>query len=146
MKILSIKGTFQETGKIELKNMKTIEWENLTDENLPVIKPGSNIEVNISIEKQDLLTGKNGIIWGTYDLRQAEIIQSALLAQHIVSKIEILEYLESKLFMICVSNSNDTDTAIDFIWRGNNGLRLRPDWSYKSKIENESFIKWLSGQ
>ena len=49
------------------------------------------------------------------------------------------------MFLIAITNEKDTKVAIDFIWEGHNGLRLKPDWSYPQGETNKSFEQWLNG-
>jgi hypothetical protein len=143
--MIKIKGIYIDEGKIELENKKIINWNNLTDENLSEIPFGSSIEISIVIDKSDFLSGKEGIIWATHDGRQAEIIQNTLLAQNINSELNHTSFGERKLILIKVNNQSDINDAIDFIWRSNNGLCLKPDWMYPEGEKNKSFELWLSG-
>jgi hypothetical protein len=85
-------------------------------------------------------------VWATFDLRQAEIIQNSMLAQQINSEIKSIDLVEKETFLISILDTNDVKDAIDFIWKSNSGLRLKPDWNYTEDERNESFEQWLSGQ
>jgi hypothetical protein len=146
VKLIKIKGTYTEAGKIELESHKIIQWNELSDLKLPELPNGIKIELNISFEEDDFLFGMNGIVWATYDLRQAEIIQNAMLAQHINSEIKKIDLVEKQILLISITNATDVYDAIDFIWKSNSGLRLKPDWNYTEDERNESFEQWLSGQ
>ena len=146
VEILKINGIYNSLGKIELENSKIIDWNNISNNKLPIIPSGSKIKLNISIDTSSFLNGTDGIVWATYDLRQAEIIQSALVAQQINSEIKNIHLNENVLYALKISNSSDIDNAIDFIWRHKSGLRLKPDWSYPNNEINNSFEQWLSGQ
>ena len=146
MKVIKIKGIYCDIGKINLETMKMVEWTDLIDAELPEIPFGSSVELTLSIEENDFLSGKDGIVWATYDLRQAEIIQSALLAQHISSEVSLINLQNKSIQILRIINETDVSDAIDFIWRNNNGLRLKPDWSYREGDVNKSFEQWLSGQ
>ena len=50
------------------------------------------------------------------------------------------------MFLIKIANESDIADSIDFIWRNNTGLRLKPDWVYTKDETNKSFEQWLSGQ
>ena len=91
MKILKIKGIYSDVGKIELDTRMTINLEKITSDKSPGIPFGSNVEISISFDENDFLSGKDGIVWATYDLRQAEIIQNTLLAQNIYSEIKRIQ-------------------------------------------------------
>jgi len=145
VEIIKINGKYRDLGKIELENSKIINWSDLSDNNPPTIPFGSEIEVLISIDNNDFLSGKNGIVWATYDLRQAEIIHSALLAQNINSEIKNEHLFEDTLFLIKIMNENDIQEAANFIWKSGNGLRLKPDWHYNKGESNKTFEQWLSG-
>ena len=145
MKLIKIKGMYTDLGKIVLENKKTINWNNLTEEK-PVFLPfGTPVEITISFDENDFLTGKDGIVWATYDSRQGEVVQNALLAQNINCEIKKIEMESIDMFLIAITNEKDTKVAIDFIWEGNNGLRLKPDWSYPQGETNKSFEQWLNG-
>jgi len=122
-----------------------IQWGDLSDAEPPEIPFGSSVEITISIEENDFLTGKDGIVWATYDLRQAEIIQSALLAQHISSEVSRINLQNKSIQILRITNDSDVNDAIDFIWKTDSGLRLKPDWSYQDGDVNKSFELWLSG-
>ncbi len=132
---------------------KTIEWKELSTEKIPELPDNSDVELTITFDESDFLSGKNGIVWATYDLRQVEVIQSALLAQHLSSEIKNIGFVQrtsdigkENMFLISITNGSDVNEAIDFIWRSDSGLRLKPDWSYPDKESNKSFELWLSGQ
>ncbi|MGA9292668.1 MAG: hypothetical protein WBV81_08740, partial [Ignavibacteriaceae bacterium] len=99
-----------------------------------------------SFDENDFLSGNNGIVWATYDLRQAEIIQNTLLAQNIYSEIKKNYLGNEEMFLIKTASGSDITDSIDFIWRNNTGLRLKPDWTYPKGETNRSFEQWLSGQ
>jgi hypothetical protein len=145
VRLIKIKGLYTDLGKIVLENKKTIDWDDLTVDK-PVFLPfGSNVELIISFDENDFLSGKDGIVWATYDSRQAEVVQNTLLAQNINCEIKKIEMEKIDMFLIAITNERDTKVAIDFIWEGNNGLRLNPDWSYPQGETNKSFEQWLNG-
>lgn len=148
MIILKTKGTFYSEGEIVLNALKTIRWKDLSDNNPPHLPNGSSIELSISIDENDFLSGINGIVWATYDSRQAEIIQDTLLAQNINCEVKRIS-LEPELrnmFLIIITSEKDIKFTIDFIWKTESGLRLKPDWSYPIGQVNTSFELWLNGQ
>jgi hypothetical protein len=148
--ILKAKGTFYAEGEIVLNPLKTIRWKDLSDKNPPQLPNGTSIDLSISFDENDFLSGINGIVWATYDARQAEIIQDTLLAQNInceVKRISLDPELELKsTFLISITNEKEIKMAIDFIWKSDSGLRLKPDWSYPTGETNKSFEQWLNGQ
>lgn len=91
----------------------------------------------------DYLSIARGIVWATYDARQADTVQAALQAQRIVCEVR-QESLEGEcLYLLHVPVQEEVEPAMDFIWRDPAGLRLRPDWSYPDGAENESFKRWV---
>ncbi len=146
MKILKIKGIYSDIGKIELETMMTIDLKDLSGDKIPELPFGTLVELNISCDENDFLSGNNGIVWATYDLRQSEIIQNTLLAQNIYSEIKRIHLGQEEMFLIKIASSSDIPDSIDFIWRNNTGLRLKPDWTYPKGETNRSFEQWLSGQ
>ena len=145
MKLTKIKGTYTDLGKIELENTKTINWTDLTDENPAEIPFGSNVELAISFDENDFLSGKDGIIWASYDSRQIDIIKNSLFAQNIITNVKLINLGGRKMFLLQVHNQKDVNEAINFVWKSNTGLRLKPDWSYSDGETNKSFEQWLSG-
>ncbi|MGA9294872.1 MAG: hypothetical protein WBV81_19950 [Ignavibacteriaceae bacterium] len=145
MKILKIKGIYSDIGKIELETMMTIDLKDLSGDKIPELPFGTLVELNISCDENDFLSGNNGIVWATYDLRQSEIIQNTLLAQNIYSEIKRIHLGQEEMFLIKIASSSDIPDSIDFIWRNNTGLRLKPDWTYPKGETNRSFEQWLSG-
>lgn len=144
MNLKKIKGKYTNAGKIELETMRTIEWNEISKTTAPEIPSNTYIDITFSIDENDFLLGNNGIVWATYDLRQSEIIQNALLAQHISSQVKTIAFEEIKLFLISITNEKDINDAIDFIWKAKSGLRLKPDWDYPEGETNRSFEQWLS--
>jgi len=145
MKLLKVNGIYNNGGRIVFDTNNMIEWTDLSSVAPPALPDGSNIEITISLDESDFLSGKNGIVWATYDLRQAEIIKSALVAQHISSVLRMFPFGNEEMFLISITNEFDINDAIDFIWRDDTGLRLKPDWDYQEGETNKSFEQWLSG-
>ena len=146
MNLKKIKGKYTNAGKIEFETMRTIEWNEISKTTVPELPSDMNIDITFSINENDFLLGNNGIVWATYDLRQSEIIHNALLAQQINSEVKTIVFEEIKLFLVSITNEKDTNDAIDFIWKGKTGLRLKPDWNYPEGEINKSFEQWLSGR
>ena len=75
---------------------RLINWREII-EDFPMELPlGSSLDFTITFDEEEFLTGKNGIVWGTIDSRQAEIIQNALAAMQISSEIKIMSYENQK--------------------------------------------------
>ena len=146
MIILKLNGVYHLGGKILFETNKSIHWDEITSILPPEVPHGSNLEITISFDDTEFLSGKNGMVWATYDSRQAEIIKNSLLAQHINSQVQKIDFMEDVMFILKIDNDTDVNTAMDFIWKGKNGLRLKPDWSYSAGETNKSFELWLSGR
>ncbi len=146
MKLIKIKGIYTDIGRIELENNKSIDWSNLIDGNPVYIPFGSAVEISVVYEDYDFLSGRDGIVWGSYDLRQIEIIKNALFAQNIITDVNPTNLGNRKIFLLSVINKTEADDAISFIWKSKSGLRLKPDWSYLNGKPNKSFEQWLNGQ
>ena len=143
-RLYQLKGSYQDSGKIRLANRTVLEWAQISEETAPSIPYGTQVEINIQIEDRDYLKGAEGVVWATYDKRQAKIIRNALLSQKIVCEI-YSEYLQNrKLHLLRVLEGADIPAAIDFIWREESGLQLKPDWEYPAGKENESFNRWIN--
>jgi len=146
MIMLKIKGIYKSDGPIILDKGKFLKWNDINDGIPPDLPSSINVELTLSFKGNDLLLGSDGIVWATFDLQQAEIIQSSLMAQHISSEIESVQFTDKKLFTLRITNENDINDAIDFIWQSRGGLRLKPDWVYPEGEKNLSFEQWLSEQ
>jgi hypothetical protein len=145
VKLTKIKGTYTDLGEIKLENTKTINWTDLTDEKPAEIPFGSIVELAISFDENDFLSGKDGVIWASYDSRQIDIIKNSLFAQNIITNVKLINFGGRKMFLLQVYNQKDVNEAINFIWKSDTGLRLKPDWSYPQGEPNKSFEQWLSG-
>lgn len=146
MKLLQIKGSYKNVGIVELENNRIIEWKVISEEKPPELPLDISIELIISFEMDELLIGKNGIVWAAYDKRQVEVIQNALLAQHINSEIKMIINSNASLYLIKIVHENEVNFAMEFIWKSKSGLRLKPDWSYSKGEPNKSFEQWLNEQ
>ena len=146
MKTANLKGIYDGTGKIIFDENKSIEWKELSPEQQPNLPLGSGVELIIYFDEDAFLTGKKGVVWATYDSRQAKIIHGALFAQHINSEVEKIDIQKENMFILKITNQNDINDAIEFIWKGKSGLRLIPDWNYSKGEINKSFEIWLSGK
>lgn len=90
------------------------------------------------------ISGIDGYVWATWNPRQAEIIANALRVQCIELENVETEYENKVIYLIKIARDEDIMTAIDFIQNENNGLRLKPDWTYLNGESNESFNKWVN--
>jgi len=145
MKLLKKTGIFNPDGVIVLHQDISISWELLRGKSVPELPPGIPIDIVISIDEQILVSGEYGIVWASWDQRQVDVLHNALLAQNIISAIRTVELDEGFLLLIIIDNKKDITEALDFIWRKETGLRLKPDWTYPAGEPNRSFEKWLNG-
>ena len=106
MILLKLNGVYHIGGKILFETNKSINWDEITSILPPEVPHGSNLEITISFDDTEFLSGKNRIVWATYDLRQAEIIQSSLLAQHISSEVQQIDFMEEILSSIKKDSRN----------------------------------------
>lgn len=143
MILINIKGIYTNLGNVELETNKVINWASFSNDLPPEIPLGSSIEVSVSFQENDFLAGKSGVVWATYDLRQAEIIQNTLVAQNINAEIKKLLVSKTVLYLLKIISATDINDASDFIWKSDNGLRLKPDWCYGQGQKNKSFEQWL---
>jgi len=143
--ILKAQGILYSSGEIFLNSLKSIHWKELSDKVQPNLPDTIKVELSISFDENELLSGKDGIVWGSYDLRQAEIIQNSLLAQNINSIISKIELSIKSIYLIRIILIEDITAAKDFIWKNDGGLRLKPDWTYAEGEANKSFELWLNG-
>lgn len=144
MKLIKKTGIFYPDGEIFLNGDISVSWKFLSNKNIPELPAGTPLNITISLDENSLLSGQYGIVWATYDLRQAEVITNALLAQNIVSALGKIELDYCIMWLTKVNNKEETGEAIDFIWRKEGGLRLKPDWTYPHGELNKSFEKWLN--
>lgn len=145
MKLINKIGIFSPDGEIILHPGISVSWKSLSNKNIPDLPPGTPLDLDVSLDEKVLISGNHGIVWATYDQRQAEVIFNALLAQNITSAIGKVELEDRILLLIKIHKPSDIADSMDFIWRKENGLRLKTDWSYPDGEPNKSFEKWLNG-
>ncbi len=141
---IKVNGTCLNDGRVVFETNDFIECSGLVLTQPAELPDGCRVEVNVLYDEEDFLSGKNGIIWATYDIRQAEILHRALLAQDINTEIKKTDVENSELFLIKITSHSDQNDAMDFIWKSESGLNLKPDWTYSEGEKNKSFDKWLS--
>ena len=146
-KSIKVSGCYREIGQIQIGRNKIIQWESiLGNQKPPSIPFGTRIVFDINFIDHDFLSGKDGVVWATYSLQQAEMIRDTLFIQLLPSFIEELILEDFLLYKIIMQDNTQTSQAIDFIWRSSEGLRLQPDWIYPLGKANDSFEKWMSEQ
>ncbi len=145
MELLNIKGKWDAQGKFMLSSGKCISCEALPDlDKLPLFH-GTPVNMVISFDARELIKGAQGIVWATKQLLQAEIVSNALFAQNFNVEILNRQLADGPIYLLQLSSDSDVNEVVDFIWRGENGLRLKPDWSYREGETNKSFEKWVNG-
>jgi hypothetical protein len=125
-----INGVYKDIGIIELETGKL------------EIPFGTALRVNVEYDEIDFKSGSSGIVWATHSKDQAETIQGALQAHKINSDIIEKKLESSLLLLIKITDKEKTEPAIDFIWRGEDGLKLKFDWYYPAGKPNDSFERW----
>jgi hypothetical protein len=143
LKLIKKIGIFNPDGEIVLHPGIAVSWRSLSTKNIPDLPPGTPLDIDVTLNENVLISGNHGIVWATYDQRQAEVIFNALLAQNIPSAIGNVETEDRILLLIKILHINDVADAMDFIWRKEGGLRLKPDWTYPDGEPNSSFEKWI---
>jgi hypothetical protein len=143
LKLINKIGIFNPDGEIILHPGISVSWKSLSNKDIPDLPPGTPLDIDVTLNEKVLLSGNHGIVWATYDQRQAEVIFNALLAQNISSAIGRVELDEQSLLLIRIHHISDVAEAMDFIWRKEGGLRLKPDWSYPHGEANKSFEQWV---
>lgn len=143
MKLIKKRGIFNPDGDIVLHPAISFSWKLISSKIIPELPQGIPVDIEISIDEETLLSGEYGIVWATHDMRQAEVICNALLALNIVTVITRIDLDAGSLLLLRIDNAKDSSEAIDFIWRKEGGLRLKPDWTYPEGEPNKSFDKWL---
>ena len=136
-------GFYQDQGIIQLENAPQMKVSQHMGGVLPSIPYGTRLEVTLVYDEVDYLHGSTGIVWATYHLRQAETIKAALLAQSIGCEVREQSFPGARLYLLRIPEAHDAPAAIDFIWREDSGMRLKPDWDYPAGAENKSFRKWI---
>jgi hypothetical protein len=137
-------GTYLDRGKIQLEDGKIVAWQELSSEEPPVVPYGTRAEIAITFDAADYLSGTDGIVWATYDFEQAELVRGALQVQNISCEVREQELTERPLYLLYVPEPQEAEAAMDFIWRDDSGLRLKPDWRYPAGAENESIKRWTN--
>ncbi|PKP51970.1 MAG: hypothetical protein CVT92_11095 [Bacteroidetes bacterium HGW-Bacteroidetes-1] len=145
MKLINKIGIFNPDGEIILHPGISVSWKSLSYKNIPDLPQGTPLNLDISLDEKVLISGNHGIVWATYDQRQAEVIFNALLAQNIASAIGKVELENNVLLLIKIQNIIDISDAMNFIWRKEGGLKLKPDWTYPEGEVNKSFEQWVNG-
>jgi hypothetical protein len=145
VELLNLKGTWDAQGKFIISPGKYISCAALADlDKLPLLE-GTSVNLIITFDARELITGRDGIVWATKHLLQAEIVSNALFAQNFNVEILNRQLADGPVYLLQLSSDSDVNEVVDFIWRGENGLRLKPDWSYREGETNKSFEKWVNG-
>jgi len=143
-KSIEMDGYYKDKKIIEMNNGHIIDLSLFSKTHIPSIPYGTKVEVIIKYEEIDLLNGTNGIVWSTYSSSQADTIKNALFVQNIFAEITKTILVNEMLYCVFIASKEDIGKAIDFIWKEENGMRLKPDWHYRRNEKNESFNKWTN--
>jgi hypothetical protein len=141
----TLSGFYQDQDVIQLKNKTQGNVSQHMGGVLSYIPYGTGLEITLTYEDVDYLHGLTGVVWATYDQRQAETIKAALLAQSIACEVREQALQGAQLYLLFISEAHEVAAAVDFIWREPSGLCLQPDWWYPAGAENASFKKWIDG-
>ncbi|HSH20555.1 MAG TPA: hypothetical protein VLA03_08880 [Draconibacterium sp.] len=141
--MLYTKGTFNKNGEIVLRQDNNLNILAVNDKYLPLSPSVVKIEISVSIDLNDLISGFDGFIWATKNSRQAEIICNAIKVQNIELEIIKVKHENTDLYLIRVLNINDVKTVVNFLQNDKSGLRLKPDWTYPDGETNHSFEQWI---
>jgi hypothetical protein len=145
VELLNLKGTWDAQGKFIISPGKYISCAALADlDKLPLLE-GTPVNLIITFDARELIRGRDGIVWATKHLLQAEIICNALTAQNFSVQILNKQLADGPIYLLQSSSHKEVPDLIDFIWKGENGLQLKPDWAYGDEEPNKSFEKWVNG-
>ncbi len=145
-KSIKVVGFYRGIGLIQVGHNKTIQWDSICGKHKPPLIPfGTRISIELNYNDYEFLSGKDGVVWATYNLHQAEMIRDSLFIQMLPSHITEIQMDDFRMYQIIVPEKSHISQAMDFIWRSNDGLRLQPDWAYPVGESNASFEKWMNG-
>lgn len=142
--MLNIRGRINERGEIVFQQGKSLQGNIQNKVEIPQTLSGINIELTVSIDVNNLISGIDGYVWATKNICQAEIIFNALKVQKIEVEIVKVDLDKNSLYLIKVNREDDTKKVIDFIQNDASGLRLKPDWNYPEGERNQSFEQWIN--
>jgi hypothetical protein len=83
MKLVKKTGIFKPDGEIVLHPGISVFWKSLSNKSVPELPQGTPLDIDVTLDEKAILSGEYGIVWATWDQRQAEVIYNALLgAEH----------------------------------------------------------------
>ncbi len=141
---IRLNGFYSDLEKITIEGCGEILFDLGGINPLEGIPYGTKISLRVQVEDPGFRIGIIPVAWATFDRNQAETIQAALLAQNITVKIDYRDLHLQPVLLLTTSDDNDFERAADYIWRDDNGLRLKPDWYFGAGARNDSFHKWLT--
>lgn len=130
------------TKKIVLPQNESFKCNPSDNENSKLPPSGIIVELSVSIDINELISGINGYVWASKDLQQVEIITNAIRVQNIEIEIVKAKLENSEMYLIKVINEKDIQNVLDFIQNDKSGLMLKPDWTYPEGERNKSFDQW----
>jgi hypothetical protein len=142
--MVKIKGTLNDKGEVVFQRGKPLPLLTLYQQQTLQLPVEICIELSVTVEINDLISGTDGFVWATKDFCQAEIINNALKVQHIESEIINAESNNILIYLIKVNREEDIKKGFDFIQNDKSGLRLKPDWDYPEGERNQSFEQWIN--
>lgn len=144
MKILEAPAILNDSRILIFNKKNKLVLDELIEADFPSPLLPMPVQISVTTDENEFLSGRNGIVWATFNVRQADVIRNALLAQSIFSELKNMSVQNLVIFFIQVKLS-DIVAAQNFIWKSESGLRLKPDWSYPKDAANKSFELWLIG-
>ena len=142
--MLKANGRINKQGEIVLQCGQELKSKTITNKSVPKSSANIKIELSVSIDLNDLISGFDGFVWATKNYRQAEIICNAIKVQNVELEIIKAEFENTIFHLIRIVNEKDIKSVIDFIQNDKSGLRLKPDWNYPAGEANHSFDQWIN--
>lgn len=142
--MLKAKGRINKQGEIVLQCGHKLSSKANANRDAPKSSANIKIELSVSIDLNDLISGVDGFVWATKNYSQAEIICNAIKVQNVELEIIKAEFENTIFHLIRIVNGKDIESVIDFIQKDKSGLRLKPDWNYPEGNVNLSFDQWIN--
>jgi hypothetical protein len=146
MILKEIKASVDDSGNMARNGKGSPGWDEIMNSITYPLPGGTSLFITVSFDENELLKGYHGIVWATRHLLQAEVICNALAAQQISAETLSMEVDGGSLILIRVANSKHVEEVLNYIWKSDSGLRLKPDWDYPAGEPNKSFNQWLDGR
>ncbi|RMG63160.1 MAG: hypothetical protein D6715_11565 [Calditrichaeota bacterium] len=143
---IHIAGTYEDVGVVLLENGTHLAWQIFDGGRFPRLPFGTAVSFTIRFQEMDFLNGSGGVVWASFHQYQVQTICDALRVLGISVRAEAARLADQPFYLIRVLRSDAIETAIDFIWRSDTGMRLQPDWYYPRQSRNSSFQKWVQAR